>query len=71
MAMVLFVCIAVVSVRPGIVDDLGLSAPARGVEFFLFCSMLLLNGLVTAWLMLFSETPAAGGGVEGPSPGSG
>jgi hypothetical protein len=67
-AIVLFVCSAVVSVWPGIVDDLGLSAPPRGVEFFFFC-MLLLNGLVTAWLMLFSDTPAPGGDVSGSSLG--
>ena len=60
---VLFVCIAVVSARPGIVGDLGLSAPPRGVEFFFFC-LLLLNGLVTAWLMLFSETPPSGGDLD-------
>ena len=65
-AMGLFVCIAVVSVRPGIVADLGLTAaPARGVEFFFFC-MQLLNGLVTAWLMLFSDIPAPGGDAGGP-----
>lgn len=67
LAILLFACIAVVSVWPGIVRDIGLdAAPARGVEFFFFC-LLLLNGLVTAWLMLFSETPPARPGA-GESP---
>ncbi len=58
-AILLFVCIAVVSIWPDIVRELGLeAAPARGVEFFFFC-LLLLNALVTAWLMLFAETPPA------------
>lgn len=61
LAVVLFVCIAVVSIRPGIVEDIGFeAAPARGAEFLFFC-LLLLNGLVTAWLMLFSEAPPSRG----------
>jgi hypothetical protein len=58
LAIVLFVCIAVVSIWPDLVEDIGLeAAPARGVEFFFFC-LLLLNGLVTGWMMLFAEAPA-------------
>jgi hypothetical protein len=69
LAVILFVCIAVVSIRPAIVEDLGLdAAPARGVEFLFFC-LLLLNGLVTAWLMLFSEVPPSRG--QGPPDSSG
>lgn len=60
LAMVLFACIAIVSVRPAIVGDLGLAPEAQRVEFFFFC-VLLLNGLVTAWLMLFSATPSRDG----------
>jgi hypothetical protein len=68
LAGLLFVCIAVVSISPEIVDELGLrAATARGVEFFFFC-LLLLNGLMTAWLMLFSETPSTGPGAGGPPP---
>lgn len=67
-AILLFACIAIVSIWPDIVQDIGLeAAPARGVEFFFFC-LLLLNGLVTAWLMLFSETPPARPGAAGSPP---
>ncbi len=58
LAVLLFVCIAVVSISPEMVDEIGLeAATARGVEFFFFC-LLLLNGLVTAWVMLFSDPPS-------------
>lgn len=52
-ATALFACIAVVAVAPGLVDDLMSAAPRR-VEFFLFC-LLLFDGLVVAWMMLFAE----------------
>ena len=68
LAVVMFICIAIVSVRPEIVDDLGLAPEARRVEFFFFC-VLLLNGLVTAWLMLFSGTPPQDGDVTEPPEG--
>ena len=52
-AVVLFVAIGVVAVLPDIARDLGLTR-VRNVEFFLFC-LLLFNGLVVAWMMLFVE----------------
>lgn len=52
-AAVLFAGIAVVAVFPDIVDDLTSAGPRR-FEFFLFC-LLLLDGLVVAWTMLFAE----------------
>lgn len=53
-AVVLFAAIAVVALAPGVVGDMGLSLLPRRVEFLLFC-ILLLNGLVVAWLMLFAN----------------
>ena len=50
LAVVLFACICVVAAAPDIVEDLG----PRRIEFFLF-SLLLLDGMVVAWLMLFDE----------------
>ena len=52
-AAALFACIAVVAISPEIVDEVMSAAPRR-VEFFLFC-LLLLDGLVVAWMMLFAE----------------
>jgi hypothetical protein len=52
-AAALFACIAVVAVSPEIVDEVASAAPRR-VEFFLFC-LLLFDGLVVAWMMLFAE----------------
>ncbi len=55
----LFACIAVAALAPGVVGDLGLTILPRRVEFLLFC-VLLLNGLVIAWLMLFAEAVDSG-----------
>jgi hypothetical protein len=55
-AAALFACIALVAVAPALVDDLMSAAPRR-VEFFLFC-LLLVDGLVVAWIMLFAEAQA-------------
>jgi hypothetical protein len=52
-AAVLFVAIALVAAFPSAVDDLMSAAPRR-LEFFLFC-LLLIDGLVVAWMMLFDE----------------
>ncbi len=52
-ATALFAAIGVVAVVPEAVDELGIRGP-RKLEFFLFC-MLLFNGLVVAWFMLFAE----------------
>ena len=52
-AIALFAGIGVVAVVPKSMNDL-VSAVPRRIEFFLFC-LLLLNGLVVAWMMLFEE----------------
>ncbi len=52
-AVALFAAIGVVAVSPEIADEFGIPGP-RNIEFFLFC-MLLFNGLVVAWSMLFAE----------------
>ena len=52
-ATALFAAIGVVAASPGIADDLGVRGP-RQLEFFLFC-LLLFNGLLVAWSMLFAE----------------
>jgi uncharacterized membrane protein len=54
LAVALFACVALVAVAPEIVDELGLPDVPRRTEFFLFC-LLLVDGLVVAWTMLFSE----------------
>jgi hypothetical protein len=53
MAVVLFAAICIVAVVPSIVDEL---VPRR-VEFFLF-ALLMVDGLVVGWLMLFDEHQA-------------
>lgn len=53
-AVVLFSCIALVALRPTLVEAMGLDVAARRTEFFLFC-LLLVDGLVVAWIMLFRE----------------
>jgi len=52
-AVVIFACIALVALAPDAVKDV-LSAAPRRTEFFLFC-LLLFDGLVVAWMMLFAE----------------
>ena len=52
-AATLFAAIGVVAVFPEIADDLNIPSP-RNIEFFLFC-LLLFNGLIVAWVMLFAE----------------
>ena len=54
LAVVLFACVAVVAAAPSIVDTMGLPDVPRRTEFFLFC-LLLVDGLVVAWTMLFNE----------------
>lgn len=56
LAIVMFAAIAVVSAWPSVVDGLGLDGQYRHVEFLFFC-LLLLDGLVVAWVMLFAEVP--------------
>jgi hypothetical protein len=53
-AVAIFVCVALVAIAPSIVDSLGLPGVPRRTEFFLFC-LLLIDGLVVAWTMLFTE----------------
>lgn len=55
-AIVMFAAIAVVAAFPATVDGIGLDGQYRHVEFFFFC-LLLLDGLVIAWTMLFAEVP--------------
>lgn len=52
-AVLLYFLIGVVAVFPEIAADLDVPSP-RNIEFFLFC-LLLFNGLVVAWIMLFIE----------------
>jgi hypothetical protein len=67
-AMAMFVGIAVVATWPATVDALGMSGQYRPVEFFFFC-MLMLDGLVIAWMMLFAEVPPVRGSLTpGPEP---
>lgn len=56
-AVAIFACIALVAVAPDAVHD-AMSAAPRRMEFFLFC-LLLFDGLVVAWMMLFAEAQAA------------
>ncbi len=56
-AVAIFACIALVALAPDAVHDLMSAAPRR-MEFFLFC-LLLLDGLVVAWMMLFAEAQGA------------
>ena len=55
-AMAMFACIAWVATFPDTIDPLGLGGQYRHVEFLFFC-LLLLDGLVIAWMMLFAEVP--------------
>lgn len=53
-AVAIFFCIAVVALRPTVVEAVGLPEVPRRTEFFLFC-LLLVDGLIVAWTMLFRE----------------
>ena len=54
-AIVLFLAIALVAVWPDVIDGVGLKGQYRHMEFLFFC-LLLFDGLVVAWMMLFAET---------------
>lgn len=56
-AVALFACIALVAAWPDLVDGVGLKGQYRHVEFLFFC-LLLGDGLVIAWVMLFDELPS-------------
>lgn len=60
LAVAIFAAVALVAVAPEVVDTLGLPDVPRRTEFFLFC-LLLLDGLVVAWTMLFSEAQETAG----------
>jgi hypothetical protein len=60
LAVAIFLCVALVAVAPSIVETMGLPEVPRRTEFFLFC-LLLLDGLVVAWMMLFSEAQETAG----------
>lgn len=49
-AVVLFALICVIAIAPDIVEELG----PRRAEFFMFC-LLMVDGFVVGWLMLFDE----------------
>jgi hypothetical protein len=66
-AIAMFAGIAVVAVWPDAVDWLLLKGQYRPVEFFFFC-MLLLDGLVIAWMMLFAEVPPVRTGLTSDRP---
>lgn len=55
-AVALFAASAVVAMWPGVVDGMGMDGQYRHVEFLLFC-LLLGDGLLIAWVMLFDELP--------------
>ncbi len=59
-AVVIFACVALVAVSPGIVDTMGLPDVPRRTEFVLFC-LLLVDGLIVAWTMLFTEAQETAG----------
>lgn len=59
-AAVIFAGVALVAVAPDIVETMGLPEVPRRTEFFLFC-ILLVDGLVVAWTMLFEEAQTEGG----------
>jgi hypothetical protein len=58
-AVAIFACVALVAASPSIVDTMGLPDVPRRTEFFLFC-LLLVDGLVVAWTMLFNEAQETG-----------
>jgi hypothetical protein len=60
LAVLIFAAVALVAVAPEVVDTLGLPDVPRRTEFFLFC-LLLLDGLVVAWTMLFNEAQETAG----------
>ena len=60
LAVAIFACVALVAAAPSIVDTMGLPEVPRRTEFFLFC-LLLIDGLVVAWMMLFSEAQETAG----------
>jgi hypothetical protein len=59
-AVVLFACVVLIAMAPEAVDETGLPDAPRRAEFFLFC-LLLVDGLVVAWTMLFSEARETAG----------
>jgi hypothetical protein len=52
-AVAIFTAIGIVALAPDAIHD-AISAAPRRMEFFLF-SLLLFDGLVVAWMMLFAE----------------
>ena len=59
-AVAIFALVVLVALSPEIVDESGLPDVPRRVEFFLFC-LLLVDGLIVAWTMLFSEAQETAG----------
>ena len=60
LAVAIFVAVAVVAASPELVETMGLPEVPRRTEFFLFC-LLLVDGLVVAWTMLFNEAQETAG----------
>ena len=59
-AVLIFALVVLVAIAPEAVDETGLPDAPRRAEFFLFC-LLLVDGLVVAWTMLFSEAQETAG----------
>lgn len=53
-AIVVFAAVGVVALAPDLLSNLGMNYVPRRAEFFLF-TVLLLDGLVVAWTMLFAD----------------
>ena len=53
-AVAIFACVAIVALAPEVVDEFGVHEIPRRTEFFFFC-LLLVDGLIVAWTMLFNE----------------
>ena len=59
-AVLIFALVVLVAFAPEVVDETGLPDAPRRAEFFLFC-LLLVDGLVVAWTMLFREAQESAG----------
>jgi O-antigen ligase len=59
-AVALFACVVLIAIAPEIVDETGLPDAPRRAEFLLFC-LMLIDGLVVGWTMLFSEARETAG----------
>jgi hypothetical protein len=58
LSVVLFSAVAVIAIRPTVLNDLGLRAAPLQVEATLL-SLLMFSGVAVAWLLLFDAIPTA------------